>query len=250
MSDEIQIDGLSYISSKRAGQISGYTQDYIGQLCRAGVVQTQKIGGLWYVTLDSLYQYKKKADSYVPTVPRKEAIQQTDTLMSFDGKEYISAARAAEITGYNKDYIGQLAREGVVLSRRITNRWYVERTGIVSHKKQKDALLGAVQAEAVGISRPSVNETMHSETLESGTYDGAGPYLTYKNEEGDLLPVISDRKGTDDAYFAADSFPTQTQTQDKVHKVPIRVLERELTIPKRYDMKERSGSNSRISSTA
>ena len=34
MSDEMQIEGKPYISSKRASELSGYAQDYIGQLAR------------------------------------------------------------------------------------------------------------------------------------------------------------------------------------------------------------------------
>jgi hypothetical protein len=51
MSDEMVIEGKTYISSKRAAQVSGYAQDYIGQLARGGAIDAQRVGGLWFVNL-------------------------------------------------------------------------------------------------------------------------------------------------------------------------------------------------------
>jgi len=219
MAQEIEIGGVSYVSSKRASHISGYAQDYIGQLCRSGLIQAQRIGGLWYLTLDSLYQYKQKADSYVPVAPRKIPGSETESLIAFDGKDYISAARAAEITGYHQDYVGQLAREGKVLSRQVGSRWYVERVGILAHKKEKDALLAAVQTEAVGIFHPDVDKITDPGSPASHKYNGAGPYLTYTSDEGDLLPKLEQKKATP-AVFAS---PTAGESS-RQHLVPIRVL--------------------------
>ena len=219
MAQEIEVGGVSYVSSKRAAHISGYAQDYIGQLCRSGLIQAQRIGGLWYLTLDSLYQYKQKADSYVPVAPRKVPGPETESLVAFDGKDYISAARAAEITGYHQDYVGQLAREGKVLSRQVGSRWYVERAGILAHKKEKDGLLGAVQAEAVGIVHPNVDKTTDPGSPASDKYNGAGPYLTYTSDEGDLLPKL-EQKQTTSADFASPA----VEDSSRQHLVPIRVL--------------------------
>lgn len=49
-------------------------------------------------------------------------------------KKYISSKRAAKITGYAKDYIGQLCREGRVPARLVGRSWYVLETAIKDHK--------------------------------------------------------------------------------------------------------------------
>ena len=54
MTNEITLEGEEYISSKRASELSGYAQDYIGQLARVAAIDAKRIGGLWYVSLDSL----------------------------------------------------------------------------------------------------------------------------------------------------------------------------------------------------
>ncbi len=188
MSDEVVLDGKSFVSAKRASEMSGYARDYIGQLARGGLIGAQRVGGLWYVSLDSLTAYQKNADSFTPVQPQKPAQQDLDSIVSFDGKDYVSASKAAKLTSYNQDYVGQLARAGKILSRQIGNRWYVERAGLLAHKAQKDALLGALQAEAVGLVRNEkpVNAPVSSYT---GVY-GQEPLMKYIPEHSDLIPAL------------------------------------------------------------
>jgi len=53
----------------------------------------------------------------------------------FEGFKYISSKRAAEVTGYAKDYVGQLCRTGKVKARLVGRTWYVEEVGILIHRK-------------------------------------------------------------------------------------------------------------------
>lgn len=187
MSDEILLEGKQFVSARRASEVSGYARDYVGQLARSGLIQAQRVGGLWYISLESLKGYQQNAEAYTPQVPQKTA-QDMDATVSFDGKDYLAASRAAKLTGYNQDYIGQLARAGKVLSRQIGNRWYVERGGLLAHKAQKDALLGAVQAEAVGITRPAADLAPVEHASNSSSKHPE--LLTYITESMDLMPVL------------------------------------------------------------
>lgn len=49
-------------------------------------------------------------------------------------KKYVSSKRAAEMTGYAKDYVGQLCREGRVQARLIGRGWYVLESAIQDHR--------------------------------------------------------------------------------------------------------------------
>lgn len=51
-----------------------------------------------------------------------------------DGKKFISARKAAEITSYEQDYIGQLARMGKVLARQIGRAWFIEEQSLLAHR--------------------------------------------------------------------------------------------------------------------
>jgi len=51
-----------------------------------------------------------------------------------DEKKYVSSKQAAKMTGYAKDYIGQLCREGRVPARLVGRSWYVLETAIQDHR--------------------------------------------------------------------------------------------------------------------
>ncbi|MHB1086756.1 MAG: hypothetical protein ACYCZ0_03345 [Minisyncoccota bacterium] len=215
MSDEIVLGNKTYVSSKRAAKACGYAQDYVGQLARGGVIDAQRIGGLWYVSMDSLEAYKRNAEGYTPKLPEvAQAPKELDTIVSFDGKDYVSAARAAKLTGYNPDYVGQLARSGKILSRQVGNRWYVEREGLLAHKTQKDSLLAVVQAESVGLQRPS---DVFVPALQRVTHAHEQPYLTYIREDHHLMPVLLTKPEQSASVESVDAEP---------RSVPIRVVRR------------------------
>lgn len=209
MSDELTIDGKQYLPSKQAATESGYAQDYIGQLARKGLIDAQRVGGLWYVSMLSLTSYKDTSAEVKPIPPTIPQRYDPDSLVSFDGKDYISASRASKVTGYNQDYIGQLARKGAILSRQIGNRWYIDREGLLAHKSEKDALLASVQRDSVGIGAPApALPTVNQE----------GPLLVYKADTRDLLPVIPEKA----VENVKDSAPVGG-LQSSSTRIPIRI---------------------------
>lgn len=54
--------------------------------------------------------------------------------ITIEDKIYISSKRAAKITGYAKDYVGQLCREGRVEARLVGRSWYVLEDSIREHR--------------------------------------------------------------------------------------------------------------------
>ncbi len=63
----------------------------------------------------------------------------------FEGEKYISTKRAAVITGYAKDYVGQLSRMGKIIARRVGRSWYVQEQSILEHKVAAD--VGEMEAQ-------------------------------------------------------------------------------------------------------
>jgi len=227
----MQIDDKTYVSSKRASQSTGYAQDYIGQLARKSLIDARRIGGLWYVSMESLEGYKRKAEEYKPQppAPARPTAPEPGTLVFFDGKEYLSAARAAELTGYAQDYIGQLGRTGKILSQQVGNRWYVEKESILRHKKEKDGLLAEVQRESVGLAR-SKNAPQSPAGGIPGISD-AGSFFNYYNDTGDLMPITGaevQRKKEPVAVSLGetdDDLPAFASEADR-YSIPIRRVEK------------------------
>lgn len=54
--------------------------------------------------------------------------------LTLDKQKYVSSKRAAHITGYAKDYVGQLCREGRVQARLVGRNWYVLESSIMEHR--------------------------------------------------------------------------------------------------------------------
>ncbi|MES2226078.1 MAG: hypothetical protein V4480_04715 [Patescibacteria group bacterium] len=60
--DEITIGDKTYISSKRAAEITGYAKDYVGQLCREGHIDAKMVGRGWYVYEPSIRAHRFGAE--------------------------------------------------------------------------------------------------------------------------------------------------------------------------------------------
>ncbi|MSU45141.1 MAG: DNA-binding protein [Candidatus Zambryskibacteria bacterium] len=56
----------------------------------------------------------------------------------FEGKKYISIKEASRITGYSRDYIGQLCRQDKITSRRIDRSWFVLEESVLSYRTTPD----------------------------------------------------------------------------------------------------------------
>ena len=164
--DEIVIEGKHYLSSRRAAEEIGYSQDYVTHLAREGMLDARMVGGLWFISRTALDVHKaqatikaeEKADSN-----HEEHSHGPATLISFDGREYVSTARAADATGFTPDYIAQLAREGTVSARQVGNRWYVDLESVVAYKN----------GDEVTVAEAPVQESRH---------------YVYEKDESDLMP--------------------------------------------------------------
>lgn len=79
--DEIILDGKEYISAKRAAKQTGYTKDYVGQLCRAGRLPARMIGRNWYVEESAVSAQRKstlrhREDLHSNRVPEQHLLNQ------------------------------------------------------------------------------------------------------------------------------------------------------------------------------
>ncbi|HYF29058.1 MAG TPA: hypothetical protein VEA36_01675 [Candidatus Paceibacterota bacterium] len=69
--------------------------------------------------------------------------------LTIGDKIYISSKQAAKITGYAKDYVGQLCREGRVDAKLVGRNWYVLESSIREHRFGKETLADVPQASHV-----------------------------------------------------------------------------------------------------
>jgi len=82
-------------------------------------------------------------------------------------KKYVSSKQAAKMTGYAKDYIGQLCREGRVPARLVGRSWYVLESAIQDHRFGTQEVERAPQSA----SAISLTHTWESARYESSSTD-------------------------------------------------------------------------------
>ncbi len=102
--------------------------------------------------------------------------------LTIDGKMYVSSKRAASLTGYAKDYVGQLCREGRVEARLVGRSWYVYEPSLMKHRfDDADAKPEEkkVEEEARISDKPSIEAAWGSSL--------------YMSEEVQSLPPIEER---------------------------------------------------------
>lgn len=96
-----------------------------------------------------------------------------------DDKKYVSSKRAAKLTGYAKDYVGQLCREGRVPARLVGRSWYVLESAIHDHRfSEKEP------------EKPSSSSAVFSSTWGTPKYEAAAPAAPMPTIEKEVEPIM------------------------------------------------------------
>lgn len=98
-------------------------------------------------------------------------------------KRYVSSKQAAKVTGYAKDYIGQLCREGRVPARLVGRSWYVLESAIHDHR------FGNPKSEPIEAVETTSEEHQPSSTWQSPRYEAT---------EDPILPSVESLKPVDE----------------------------------------------------
>ena len=106
--------------------------------------------------------------------------------LEIQGKNYISSKRASDLTGYAKDYVGQLAREGKVPATRVGRSWYVDELAIVSHSR--GGLDSNKQNEVK--TNIEINKTISLHSLKQAQKSSLNTWghIKYITDDSELLP--------------------------------------------------------------
>lgn len=89
--DELTLGDKTYISSKRAAEITGYAKDYVGQLCREGHVEAKMVGRSWYVLESSIRAHRFGAEEpQVTEEAVEEVIEKESPTIAWETPRYIA----------------------------------------------------------------------------------------------------------------------------------------------------------------
>lgn len=117
-------------------------------------------------------------------------------------KKYISSKQAANITGYAKDYIGQLCREGRVPARLVGRSWYVLESAIQDHRfgnPEIETKNVTPKVEEQPVQQPRAWESLHYEVSKIGL-----PAEEQQSQEIETQAPVSD-EGKQDIAIAKEA---------------------------------------------
>lgn len=108
MKDALILEHKTYISARRAADITGYTSDYVGQLCRAGKIESKILGRTWFVLEESLLKHKEINDQVKTN--KKTAKKRK----AFQAKEERREARESEFKSLLSSSFGETPNEEIL----------------------------------------------------------------------------------------------------------------------------------------
>lgn len=108
--------------------------------------------------------------------------------LTLDGKVYLSSKRAAAVTGYAKDYVGQLCREGRVEARLVGRSWYVLEDSIRKHRFSEESKEISEETENIEIKEERIEE------IEQVQWEKP----EYTTEEVEILPTLEEKQALEE----------------------------------------------------
>jgi excisionase family DNA binding protein len=130
-----------------AAELVGYTAEWIRQLARAGRIRTIKAGREWLIHEVDLLEYyaamksRSKAGegraSVRPPSPTQgersnRATEQEPITTIPDG--WLTTREAAELTGYSRAWVRQLARAGRTRAAKIEGEWVMHKDDLLARR--------------------------------------------------------------------------------------------------------------------
>lgn len=127
--------------------------------------------------------------------------------MEIDGKKYLSSKQAAKVTGYAKDYVGQLCREGRVEAKLIGRSWYVYEKSIREHRFGVEEVIETADTSIAQTDnhKEEVVENITDETSEITNKQATWEQPTYTPEvASEVVPLTSITKQQEEVEKKVD----------------------------------------------
>ncbi len=129
---------IAFFSVDTVAENTDYTQDYLIRLCKNETLDCRKISRVWFVSKESIENYVKEQGNHAH-FKSKDILHISeapggDARVFLDGMEYVDVKAAESISGYSRDYLTQLAREGALDAKKISTAWFLSRQSLLDHK--------------------------------------------------------------------------------------------------------------------
>ncbi len=152
-----------------------------------------------------------------------------------NGRTYISARRASEVSGYNSDYLGQLCRERKIKGTRVGRGWFIDSESLQGHMKgvHGGTDLARTDAHSLGVSAEvrEVGSSPQQVSYDSVSRLGWGEVSKIIPDDAPLLPTIS---------------KSERSRISGVPPAPVRVAAAEATLPVEVPVTEKESVREKL----
>ena len=147
------------IDLSTASQETGYHQNYLGLLCRQGILKAFKAGRNWLITRRDLNEFLQthingisevadESGNKIPVHVSNQSLSGTDqhdfddttiselpnadaeNISSQNSQNIISLSEASKVTGYHQDYLAFLCRTGKLQGSKIGRNWVTTKSAL------------------------------------------------------------------------------------------------------------------------
>jgi hypothetical protein len=149
MTELLIINGRKMLTSREAAILSGWSQNYLGILCRKGVIPGVRTSAQWLIDEEALLAHLKDATAKSAALPADRA--------TIDGRGMVSARLAAKIARCTQDYVTRLVRESKIVGAQHAGGWFIDeddlRNFLVEKARRKEELRKRIRDERRTIRR-------------------------------------------------------------------------------------------------
>ena len=164
--------------------------------------------------------------------------------LTLNGKTYLATKRAAEITGYTTDYVGQLARQGKIDAQLVGRNWYISEESITKHKFGEAKVLLKKDEEERNSPVLEVLVSTAGETLEKEEkiVESQEEEVSIQKEVDEPVALDEMQGAWQEWYKAQKSVPAEEEEiflseEEREEVVPI-IVEQEVPIIKKSEVEE------------
>ena len=189
--------------------------------------------------------------------------------LEIEGKEYISAKRAAREHSYTMDYVGQLIRSGKLVGKKVGRAWYVEQDSLSAYVASLAGASGA-KREPEGVSQksapaeevsahdtsakpeatPEIPIQREGEEKKTNQYLGQQtkreereskpayhyPMLRYVSDNEPTFPELMEQTATGDEGVTESNKP-EMEEETEEYKIPIAISVAPESLPYRQEIR-------------
>ncbi|MFA5877625.1 MAG: hypothetical protein WC880_04685 [Candidatus Paceibacterota bacterium] len=156
------------------------------------------------------------------------------------GKKYISSKRASELTGYAKDYIGQLARGSKVPATRIGRAWYVDEAALILHETAGQNVTSEIDTPKINTENESgsfkvlihreggvakkIPTISHAFSQADRSLPTTWAPISYYDDEAVLFPATSERVSGNHSFVLNTPKNKEISSSQEKNNLRVRIL--------------------------